>query len=206
MLTFYITRHGETEWNVQNRMQGWGDSALTENGVRNAKLLGERLKEVDFHAIYSSSSKRTQATSELIRGTRNIPIILDEKLREIHMGDWEGKTRVFLEENDSTNFHAFWNTPHLYVPTKGEKFLDLQERVLKAINEIQQTYESGNILIVTHTAVIKVLLAYFKKLPIENLWDPPYIHDTSLTLIEFEGDGNRVVLVGDVSHWGELND
>ncbi|MBS4201374.1 histidine phosphatase family protein [Bacillus sp. FJAT-49732] len=206
MLTFYITRHGETEWNVQIRMQGWGDSALTENGIRNAILLGKRLEGVDFHAIYSSTSKRTQATSELIRGNRDIPIFFDEKLREIHMGDWEGKTRFFLEEHDAENFHAFWNTPHLYVPTKGEKFLELQERVLKAIDEIKQTYESGNVLIVTHTAVIKVLLAFIKKLSIENVWDPPYIHDTSLTLIEFDGDEGMVVLEGDVSHWGKSND
>ncbi|MBS4218248.1 histidine phosphatase family protein [Bacillus sp. FJAT-49711] len=206
MLTFYITRHGETEWNVQSRMQGWGDSELTKNGIRNAKLLGERLKDVDFQAIYSSPSKRTQSTSALIRGNRDIPILFDENLREIHMGDWEGKTRVFLEENDASNFHAFWNTPHLYVPTKGEQFIDLQERVLKAIDGIKQSNESGNVLIVTHTAVIKVLLAYFKKLPMENLWDPPYIHDTSLTMIEFDGNEVRVMMEGDVSHWGESNE
>jgi probable phosphoglycerate mutase len=86
MITLYITRHGETEWNKEKRMQGWLDSNLTESGIKNAVSLGERLKETEFTAIYSSPSGRTKATTSLIRGERDIPVIYDENLKEIKLG------------------------------------------------------------------------------------------------------------------------
>lgn len=72
MITLYITRHGETEWNTEKRMQGWSDSNLTVKGGEHAALLGNRLKEVSFDAIYSSPSKRTELTAGLIKGDKDI--------------------------------------------------------------------------------------------------------------------------------------
>lgn len=92
LLNLYITGHGETEWNIHKRMQGWSDSSLTENGRTNAKALGNRLKEVDISKIYASPSGRTIATAKLIRGDRDTPILLDDHLKEIQ---WEhGKERL----------------------------------------------------------------------------------------------------------------
>jgi len=68
MLTLYITRHGETVWNTQKRMQGWKDSPLTETGRQNAFSLGERLAHIPFRAVYSSPSGRTKETASLICG------------------------------------------------------------------------------------------------------------------------------------------
>jgi broad specificity phosphatase PhoE len=73
MIKLYITRHGETIWNTEKRMQGWLDSNLTENGKKNAEALGERLKDIEFEAIYSSPSQRTKTTTELVKGDRAIP-------------------------------------------------------------------------------------------------------------------------------------
>lgn len=109
MLRIYITRHGETEWNIQKRMQGWKDSNLTRKGEEYAIALGRRLKDVDFNCIYSSSSGRTIHTSELIRGDKDIRIIPDDNLREIHLGEWEGKTST--EIDDKQRLKAFWETP-----------------------------------------------------------------------------------------------
>lgn len=75
MVTLYITRHGETEWNCEERMQGWLDSNLTEKGENNARLLGQRLENTNFAAIFSSPSGRTKATANLIRGDRNSYIL-----------------------------------------------------------------------------------------------------------------------------------
>ncbi len=200
MLTLYITRHGETEWNIQKRMQGWKDSELTVNGRRNAELLGKRMKEVDFEAIYASSSKRTETTANLIKGDKDIPIILDDNLKEIHMGKWEGETFSVIKDKYPIEFHSFWNTPHLYDSIDGEHFDDLKKRVLKSLTSIRDNHRSGNILIVTHSVVIKTLLAHFKKLPLEKLWDPPFIHDTSLTIVECIEQDYFIVMEGDITH------
>jgi broad specificity phosphatase PhoE len=201
LLTLYITRHGETEWNTEKRMQGWRDSNLTNKGKEHATRLGNRLKEVEFEAIYSSSSKRTEMTADLIRGNHEVPIILDERLREINMGIWEGETVSHIQANHPDEFHSFWNTPHLYQPLGGERFDEVRNRVLNCISSIRDIHDSGNILIVTHSVVIKTLLAYFKNLPLERLWEPPFIHDTSLTVVELWEEGSRIVLEGDLSHW-----
>ncbi|WP_078551980.1 histidine phosphatase family protein [Bacillus alkalicellulosilyticus] len=200
MLTLYITRHGETVWNTQKRMQGWSDSELTETGKNNAVSLGKRIKEVKFEAIYTSPSKRSVTTANLIKGKRKTPIILDDNLRELNMGKWEGETLSTIEANYPKEFHDFWNAPHLYCSINGESFSELKTRVLKAVHSIQEKYSTGTILVVTHSVVIKTLLAYFKGYPVENLWDPPFIHDTSLTIVELEGNESRVVMEGDLSH------
>ncbi len=200
MLTLYITRHGETEWNTENRMQGWSDSNLTKNGIENAALLGNRLRDVDFEAIYSSPSKRTELTASLIKGDKDIPIITDESLREINMGIWEGETFSHIKAYHPDEFHSFWNTPHLYQPLGGERFDEVKERVLNFMSSIQENHDSGNLLLVTHSVVIKTMLAYFKKRPLERLWDPPFIHDTSLTVVELWEEGCKIVMEGDLAH------
>lgn len=200
MLTLYITRHGETEWNVEKRMQGWLDSELTENGIKNAMCLGDSLKQTPINAVYSSSSNRTQKTSNLICGDRKVPIIIDENLREINMGVWEGKTQSYIKENYPIQFNSFWNAPQSYIPVGGETFLEAQERARNVLRRIKSNYSSGNILIVTHSVIIKCLLAIFKNSPVEKIWDPPFIHDTSLTVVEMHENEYKILLEGDVSH------
>ncbi|NWQ40680.1 histidine phosphatase family protein [Bacillus sp. EB106-08-02-XG196] len=205
MITLYITRHGETEWNREKRMQGWLDSNLTENGIKNAVCLGERLKEIELTAIYSSTSGRTKATANLIRGERDIPVIYDENLREIKLGQWEGKTHSSIKELYQTEFESFWNTPHLFTTDGGETFEETRARVIQVLNRIKREYKSGNILIVTHSVAIKCLYSFLKNSPIETLWDPPYIHDTSLTIVEMNENGFKLVLEGDITHLESVN-
>ncbi|WP_423406748.1 histidine phosphatase family protein [Heyndrickxia sp. MSNUG] len=199
MLKIFITRHGETLWNVEKRLQGWKDSPLTEIGIKNAAALGAALEETPFDAVFCSPSERSVHTAKLIVGNQTIPFYLEQKLREINMGDWEGRTQSEIEESDGDSFHSFWNTPHLYNAKTGENFEDVQHRAVEAINEIKNAHQSGNILLVTHTVVIKCLLAYFKNLPLEKLWEPPCIHDTSLTVIEIS-QVPKILLEGDISH------
>lgn len=202
MLTLYITRHGETVWNTQKRMQGWSDSELTEKGKNNAISLGIRLKKINIDAIYTSPSRRTVSTANLIKGERELPVILDNNLKEINMGEWEGQTFSMLEDKYPKEFYSFWNTPHLYHSFNGESFEELKNRVLKAIHSIQETYCEGNVLIVTHSVVIKILLAFFKKYSLEKLWEPPFIQDTSLTIVELNSKESRILIEGDLSHRG----
>ncbi|WP_088102087.1 histidine phosphatase family protein [Halalkalibacter urbisdiaboli] len=200
MLTLYITRHGETEWNKQKRLQGWSDSDLTDKGIANAISLGERLKSINLNAIYSSPSKRASDTAKLICGDKDIPIIYEDKLKEIYLGSWEGRTQSELEENYPSDYYSFWNTPHLYTSKDCESFGELQTKLVDVLHTIKEKNISGNILIVTHAVVIKTLMAYFKNVPVAKLWDPPFIHDTSLTVVEVTGNEYRIMLEGDLAH------
>ena len=200
MLRLYITRHGETEWNTEKRMQGWKDSNLTQKGVENAIALGNRLKDVDFNCIYSSSSQRTIRTAELIRGNRSIRIIPDDNLREINLGEWEGKTSAEFEKLDKQGHKAFFEAPHLYVPKSGESYFQVRDRTEAVLNKIINENEKGNVLIVTHAVIVKTMMAHFKAFPVEKLWEPPFIHGTSLSIVEINNNEVALTLEGDMSH------
>ncbi|MDF2531894.1 MAG: Phosphoglycerate mutase [Clostridia bacterium] len=200
MLKLYIVRHGETEFNVQKRMQGRIDSPLTQRGIEHAIALGNHLQEVKFDKIYTSPSPRAYRTAEFIVGDGNKPIEIENELREMNLADWEGKTKEELETQDPAVYDVFWNSPHLFKPTEGESFYQVQDRALAVINKLISENESGNILIVTHSVVIKTIVAYFKQYSMEKLWAPPLIHDTSVTILGIESGEAKLETIGDATH------
>jgi broad specificity phosphatase PhoE len=202
LLNIYITRHGETRWNKENRLQGWKNSDLTKGGVRNAILLGERLAQTEFNKIYSSSSERALKTAKLIRSERPIPVIVVDDLKEISFGDWEGKTQEEIEENFEKEYADFWYNPHQYnhLPHKAEGLSDFKQRVKRAMKEIVETNTNGNLLIVTHGVVIKAIMSFFWNIPTKQLWEPPIIHGASLTLVKWDGQEFQKELIGDTTH------
>lgn len=179
---------------------------MTEKGKQDAMRLGKRLEAVDLTAIYASTSGRAFETAQLIRGKRLVPIYADEQLREMHLGDWEGKTHEEIKEMDPIAFEHFWNYPHLYTPRRGERFIDVQNRAFAAIKRIVERHSEGNILIVTHGVVLKAVIARFKNAPLKELWAPPYMYGTSITIVKADGGRFELLLEGDVSHLEEVRE
>jgi probable phosphoglycerate mutase len=200
MLKLYIVRHGETEFNVQKRMQGRLDSPLTQRGVDNARALARQMENVTFEKIYSSPSPRAYKTAELIKGERDIQIQIEDELREMNLADWEGKSKEELEQLYPEENDKFWNKPQLFKPIGGESFQQVQDRVVEAINKLISKNSDGNILIVTHSVVIKTLITFYMKYPMERLWENPYIYDTSVTLLTAQKGETRLELMADISH------
>lgn len=199
MLQLFITRHGETEWNVEKRLQGRLNSNLTENGVKDAKLLGERLKNIDFDMVYASPSKRAVETAKLIMGNRALPLKTDERLMEIHLGEWEGRTTGEIKQTEPDLHFLYEEKPHLFKGT-GESFVDVKQRVDSILKDLEKTHQNGNVLVVTHGVVIKVLQTILKGRSLEFVWEPPFIEGTSLTTITIK-DGKRTLLLeGDLAH------
>ncbi len=88
-MVIYLIRHGETDWNTKRLLQGATDIPLNQNGIEVAQLTAEGLCDVVFDVIFTSPLKRARQTAEIIRGERRIPIIPDERLREIAFGPFE---------------------------------------------------------------------------------------------------------------------
>ncbi|MDQ0221279.1 histidine phosphatase family protein [Peribacillus cavernae] len=200
MLTIYLTRHGQTEWNLEGRLQGWGNGELTEEGINDALALGRRLKDVPIDTIYSSTSKRAYHTAELIIGSRDIPIFQDESLREMGFGDWEGKIRTEIGKEYEQEYKAFWETPHLYNRNSGELFAHVIERVVTAFNHIVEKHPSGTVLVVSHSITLRILIAYIKNLPLEKLFTQHSLGNTSLTKIVVTEKHPEIIFEGNMSH------
>jgi len=199
----YIVRHGETQWNLEGRIQGHKDSPLTELGIKQAKWLAEELREIKFDSIYSSSLMRAHRTAEIIRNNNELNIIKLDELKEINLGLWEGMLSSEIEELYFEEFKNFWYYPHLYKTNSGESYYDFKDRVIPAIEKILADLGDKNVLIITHTVVLKIILIYLENQSIEKLWEPPYIHPTSLTIIEYNDDKLAVSIKGDISHNGK---
>ena len=199
-MKIYLTRHGETQWNKEGRMQGWKNSDLTPSGIENAKRLGQRLKDIDFDYIYCSPLDRAVDTAKYIRGDKNTEIVLTEFLKEMGFGKWEGMEHDRIKELYPTEHFSFWNKPHLYNQIEGESFEELFKRVNDALNQITSNSSLENVLIVSHVVVIKAIYAIIKKYPLEELWTPPFLQGTSLTIIEVEDDEINIILEADTSH------
>jgi len=200
MLTLYITRHGQTEWNVQSRMQGWADSPLTVTGVEAATQLGKRLQDVPLDAVYSSTSGRTVHTAQLILGERTTPLIQKADLREINVGEWQGMLSADIERDFGDQLKTYYEHPSQFKPTSGESFHMLKERVLRAVEDIAEAHPNGHVLIVTHGVVKKCLINHFSGAQVDSMWDPPFIHGTSLTMLEIDTDRRELTMIGDMSH------
>lgn len=200
MLTIYLVRHGQTEWNVLHKMQGWGNGELTEKGIADAKALAHRLKHTPINKIYSSSSKRAIETAQIIDCGRGIPIVADDHLREMNFGDWDGQLTADVKANYPKEHAIFWETPHLFEGVNGETFSDLQKRAQKAFSSILAEQTEGTVLVVAHSIFLRVLLATIKQLPLSNIFKQNNLGHTSLTKVVVNGESMKVEFEGDTTH------
>ncbi|MGN0293575.1 MAG: histidine phosphatase family protein [Lachnospiraceae bacterium] len=148
-VTFYYVRHGETLFNVLNRMQGWCDSPLTEKGIGNAKEAREILADVPLKAAYVSTSERCRDTCAIIVEGRNIPVYESKGLKEVNFGTWEGvEVDKHLEEiNRRRGTGIHWDD------CGGDSNETFAKRVKETYNKIYEECEDGDqILIVSHGA------------------------------------------------------
>ena len=159
----YLTRHGETEWNIEKRLQGRGDSPLTENGIQRAKELRDRIKNIDIDVIYSSPIKRALNTANILRGNKNIDIVTDDRLMEMCFGDYEGKKiDIIQKENTNWDIKLIMQGNVEICSPNGENLKEVRERISKLMNKIIAENIGKSILIVTHGITLKALMYYFK--------------------------------------------
>ena len=201
MLTIYLVRHGQTEWNLHGRMQGRGNGELTEKGRKDAKALGCRLQDTPIACIYSSTSKRAYETAGIIAGNRPIRIVRKENLQEMGFGDWEGQYKTDLEKGFPEDYTCFWETPHLFQKREsGEDFREVRERAAGALDEIILSHTEGAVLIVAHSIFLRSLLAAVKKLPPDQLFVRPGLGHASLTKLTVSEGKISIAFENDISH------
>ena len=195
-MEIYIVRHGETVWNAQKLLQGSTDIELNENGRALAGETGENLESVHFDKIYSSPLIRAYETACLIRGHRNIPIIRDERLRELCFGINEGKNFSELLKDETDPFHYFFKHPDLYqAPERGESLEHICERAAEFMTEViePQKNELERIMIVAHGAMNKALMCHVKHHGIDQYWSGGLQKNCNVIIVELDESGYHVV-------------
>lgn len=199
-MRLYVARHGQTLWNTEKRMQGWGNSDLTDLGVKQAKLLGEALLPIDFNQVVSSPLGRTLETTKLIVGNRDIDIVINDDFKEMGFGSWEGQNPDLLKTQYPNEHKSLWTDAANYIPVDGEDFQQVLTRVKRGIGQILKDNPKGNVLLITHGMIVQILLVHMKGLPLSNLWDRRVVNPTSLSVFEIESDQIKIIVEDDTSH------
>lgn len=172
-MKIYLMRHGETDWNRARRLQGQSDIPLNAFGIELAEKTAEGLKDVAFGAVFSSPLKRAFATAEIVVGSRETPIVTDDRLKEINFGESEGAYFEPIRRNPDHPLYHFLCSPADYIPTGSAESIEqvmartrafLRERVLPLEGSC------GNVLIVAHGALNRCILSGIGEIPEKEFW------------------------------------
>ncbi len=156
--TIYLARHGETEWNKKNKVQGHSDISLNKTGEIQAKKLGEKLKDVNFEAVFSSDLIRAKRTAEIIILEKKLAVITTKALRERMFGRFEGK-QVEELKNELGKLTIISKEKQKELALNDvENDEILMGRFIPFIKEVSLAYQGKNVLIVSHGGLIRAFL------------------------------------------------
>lgn len=185
-MELYIIRHGKTYWNEEKRIQGWADIELTEDGRRVAVESAEGMKDIHFDAIYSSPLKRAKDTACILRGDRNLPVIADERIKEIGFGVLEGADFTQIRGDKTSKFVSFFEAPEKYeAPEGGETFEEITVRAADFLKEILEKHkEDERVMIVAHGAINKAMMRFFRKNEVKDFWEGSLQRNCGVTIVD----------------------
>lgn len=167
----YIIRHGRTDWNDLYKLQGSNDIPLNEVGRAQATKASQEYKDIHFDICYCSPLCRAQETAHILLEERDVPIVTDNRLREMCFGEYEGAQGVF--EHPEWPIYKFFKDPENYETVSGaESFDELFTRVKEFLYECvyPQLEEGKDILIVGHGAMNSALVSVVKDIPLKDFW------------------------------------
>lgn len=190
-MRLYIIRHGETTWNRSMRLQGQTDIELNENGRSLARVTARALRKIPFDLCFTSPLVRAKETAQLILEGRTIPIYEDARIQEIGFGTYEGR-RVRDEAFQITDpiFENFFQHPERFqAPKGGESLEKLCARTGNFLDELARRSElqDKTILVSTHGAASRALLAHIMHSPISAFWDCGVPKNCAVTMVDLAG-------------------
>lgn len=154
---FCIVRHGETDWNVQKRLQGQLDVGLNAAGEKQAQAVREGLRDLKFSAAYSSDLSRAWQTALLATAGRSITVSPAPTLRERHYGDYQGLTGDEAARKFAATHHLHLGRNLDYDYVSGESLRVFADRVMSGLEAMSQKHAGQNLLLFTHGGVLDVI-------------------------------------------------
>lgn len=202
MTRIILTRHGETEWNLEGRVQGVMDSPLTEKGIRQAQVLANRLRDEGISAIYSSNLSRAIATAEEIRKILNLPaILISPAMRELSFGEWEGRQWKELRQDYPELMEIWEQSPDRVQIPGGESMQHATERAWNFFSDLAFKHPGQTLCIVTHGMTLQLLVKRALGISIEDWTNVPWQYNTAVNILNLSPEGKAIpVLIADHKH------
>lgn len=176
-MKIYITRHGETPWNVVNKICGRTDVPLTDKGLEQARKLADRAGDRGIDLIIASPMVRAMTTARILSEAWDVPVISDSRLVEQDYGVYEGRDR------SDPGFLA--NKRHFaYRYPGGESMMQMALRVYGLLEELKESHPDKTLLLVCHGGVCRIINSYFRDMTNEEFFSY-YIDNCALECFDF---------------------
>jgi broad specificity phosphatase PhoE len=219
MALFYFVRHGESEWNAENRLCGRTDVALSDEGRRQAARLAERLRALPPDALYTSPLRRTVETAEIIAAAIRLTPVVDDRLIELDYGAWEGMTFAEVIELDADAFRAWDADPGNVAPRGGESGKQALARVVPFLDELTARHpaERDHVVVVCHKTICRLVVCHALGLSPSEYRRRLSMDNAALNIIQSTVHGSaaqpglpaaagwRLILLNDTSHLAPIH-
>lgn len=193
-MRIFLVRHGQTDDNIKNLMQGWKDTPLNETGKSQANQLISFFETQKIDIIYSSDLSRAYETARIIAKSLNKQVFLDKQLREMYLGSWEGHSWQEIEAEFSYFLGKPENEKNALNIHSGESYIEFQLRSFEVFKKIVKNHTSKNIMIVTHGGVIREIIARIMKIN-QTQKDAIPIRNCSVSMIEYNKDKDQYSII-----------
>ena len=196
-LKIYLLRHGETEHSQRGAYCGAIDPELTPEGHLMAEAFATAYQAIPWTAIYVSPMKRTIATAQPLCDAVGLPMQLRDGLREIGYGAWENREQADVKQRYEHDYIRWLTEPAWNPPTDGETAVQVANRALPIITEIESGYQTGNVLVVSHKATIRIILCSLMGIDLGRYRDRIDAPAASLSIVKFDIHGPMLEILGD---------
>jgi probable phosphoglycerate mutase len=200
MLTLHLVRHGDTLQAAEGYFAGDIDPPLTDRGRAQAEAVGKVASRLDLAAVYVSPKLRARQTAEPILRECKLEPVVEDGLREIAYGAWEGRRESEIKVSDPDMYSAWSQDPALVSPPGGESAFAIAARALPCLVRARREHPNGNVMFVSHKATVRIMVCALLGVPLGRFRDRIACPTASLTTFEFGERGAMLLRLADVSH------
>jgi alpha-ribazole phosphatase len=178
--------------NTTGVFYGWTDCHISEKGVAQAEDLADILQGVDFDAVISSNLSRAVVTAAIVSGYTPDEIKMDDRLRELNFGDWEGLHLNEIKQRHKEAWDKWGSDWKNTSPPRGESFFEIYNRVKSSIEDILSEYKGKKVLIVSHHGTMRIIPMVLLGLTADAYWSFTAEHGR-YSHYEIDGTGHCIV-------------
>ncbi len=197
--TILLVRHGQTESNVKGYYMGWLDEDLNEAGYSQARRLSARLASQPIAAIYTSPLQRTCSTASVLAEPHKLELKVLDDLIEIHQGDWEGMHVDKISQGWPEQWKHTRTDPTDFTMPNGESFKEVTERSVRAFEKIVVDNTEGQVLLVAHEIVVKVIIVHALGAT-NSIYRRFELSNASLSIIRVTDGKPHLMVLNDTTH------
>jgi broad specificity phosphatase PhoE len=203
-LNLYLLRHGQTPYSRENAFCGSGlDPELTADGAAMAESFAHAYRTLPWTAVYASPLRRTLATAWPLCAALGIEPQIRDDLKEIGYGKWEGKSVATVSVDYHDDYIRWTADPAWYPPTGGEPAVAIAHRGVRVVEEIKERHQTGNVLIVSHKATIRIILCELLGIDVGRFRYRLACPVGSVSVVEFGRHGPLLHALADRAHLDE---